>query len=101
MIAIRGYGAWLHGDQRGSIDADHNEHGSPPITPDMATENINGSRRKTPAVTFDACRRTAIEAGDVHISRMADIRLERAHEPCPHRDDAPKPPERVMNVLKS
>ena len=33
LITFRTYGTWLHGDQRGSIDRDHNLRGTPRIPP--------------------------------------------------------------------
>ena len=63
FISFRGYGTWLHGDQRGSIDRLHNQYRSPYIPANdiwrthnerqlkanaliLARENVNPSRKR-------------------------------------------------------
>jgi hypothetical protein len=38
FITFTCYGTWLHGDQRGSVDREHNAPGTPVLTPDPARQ---------------------------------------------------------------
>ena len=57
FITFRTYGTWLHGDERGSIDRDHNQVGEPLLGAD---ENLESYRRRLlrtpPVVLNEECR---------------------------------------------
>jgi hypothetical protein len=46
FISFRIYGAWLHGDNRGSIDRFHNKYGDPYLPQREAWERYNRKQRK-------------------------------------------------------
>ena len=56
------YGTWLHGDERGSVDDEHNLYGWPVVEPDPDYVNVSASRLKHPPVVLDAARRASVEA---------------------------------------
>ena len=104
FITIRSYGSWLHGDERGSMDPEHNAYQSPPLAPDAELKNIRASRLKQAPLTFSAPQRAAIKRG---IERTCEhrgwniiglnVRTNHVHVLV----EAPETPERVMNVIKS
>ncbi len=58
FITFRTYGTWLHGDQRGSVDRNHNIPGTPLLDPDALRENVEMNRCKQEVITLDApCRK--------------------------------------------
>ena len=105
LITMRGYGTWLHGDERGSMDPANHAYDSPPRGTDSAIELMEASRLKTPPVTFDGARRTAISASIAQTCDYkgwgllaANVRTNHVHIVVA----APEvTPEFVMNTLKS
>lgn len=62
FITFRCYGTWLHGDERGSVDRDHNAYGTPTYPQrDLRTSYVQGLL-KQPPVLLDARRRHSVEA---------------------------------------
>ncbi len=70
------YGTWLHGDERGSVDAQHNELHTPSLPPSTQREHIDGRRLKHPVLTLDSASRALV---DSIIRRHCDIRGWRLH----------------------
>src|SRR5205085_7730420 len=62
LITFRCYGTWLHGDERGSVDRDHNRYGTPLIPPNERWRQHNEQSLKHPPVELDSARRAAVEA---------------------------------------
>lgn len=60
LITFRCYGTWLHGDERGSVDQEHNVYGTPFLSPDKQREAEERGRLKQAPVTLDAARREAV-----------------------------------------
>ena len=61
FITFRTYGTWLHGDERGSVDRNHNQVGEPLLGPDTDLERYRRSLLKTPPVRLDAAQRACVE----------------------------------------
>lgn len=60
LITFRAYGTWLHGDERTSIDRNHNAFGSPRIAPNQKWEEYNNSLLTQPPVELTAARRNSV-----------------------------------------
>jgi REP element-mobilizing transposase RayT len=63
LITFRTYGTWLHGDERGSVDRDHNVWGTPYAPPDEARKAAARERLKHPPVIFNVASCAAVDAG--------------------------------------
>ena len=61
LISFRGYGTWLHGDERGSIDRHHNRHKSPYIEPNPRWHRHNTKVLDGQPVILDARQRKSVE----------------------------------------
>ena len=60
---VRGYGTWLHGDERGSVDRRYyNAFNSAKIKPDAEKESRKATQLKHEPFILNAARRTVIEA---------------------------------------
>ena len=63
FITFRTYGTWLHGDQRGSVDPDHNIPGTPKLPPDERWVGAARNRMlETPFELDTPCRQAVDEA---------------------------------------
>lgn len=61
------YGTWLHGDERGSVDRDHNAPLTPFLPADSRLQRASGSRlRHEPLILRVAARRVVHETITVH-----------------------------------
>jgi hypothetical protein len=60
LISFRGYGTWLHGDSRGSVDRFHNRYGSPRIPPNQRWKEHNRKLLRQPPVTLRSRQRAII-----------------------------------------
>src|SRR5262245_2608821 len=63
LLTFRTYGTWLHGDERGSVDDDHNA----PITPLLPSDHPRrdyaaAALTHEPLILSDAMQRTVDEA---------------------------------------
>ena len=61
LISFRGYGTWLHGDGRGSIDRDHNQYRDPYLPPNAAWRDFNRKKLKTIPFLLGAKERQSVE----------------------------------------
>ncbi|MDX6577469.1 MAG: hypothetical protein QOE96_3422 [Blastocatellia bacterium] len=50
LITFRGYGTWLHGDERGSVDQQHRRYDTPMLPPSSRRKQIETSLLKQPPV---------------------------------------------------
>lgn len=55
------YGTRLHGDERGSVDRQHNEHGTPFLEHDPGRQLRKRQLLRAPAVNLDEAQRTHVE----------------------------------------
>jgi hypothetical protein len=54
LITFRCYGTWLHGDDRGSVDREHNVPLTPLIEPNAARRRSAMARLKSEPVGLDS-----------------------------------------------
>jgi REP element-mobilizing transposase RayT len=104
FITIRAYGAWLHGDQHGSMDRHHNAWDSPPLPPNPRIEHSRGVSLKSWPVAFDATQRAVIADTVAEVCAHRDwellalnVRTNHAHVVV----GAGVPPDQVMTAFKS
>jgi len=62
LITFRGYGTWLHGDERGSIDRFHNRYKSPYLPRSERRRDLNTSTRKRDPDTLNAEQRQSVNS---------------------------------------
>ena len=62
-ITFRGYGTWLHGDSRGSVDRFHRIYGTPTLPPSPRRKQYERRLLKQPPVKLNANQRAAVESG--------------------------------------
>ena len=62
FITFRGYGTWLHGDRRGSVDRFHNIYGTPRMPHNPSWQKYNRGLLKHPPTRLSRERRAAIKA---------------------------------------
>jgi len=104
LITFRGYGTWLHGDVRGSIDRSHNIYGTPRIAPNPRLERSDAAQLRNEFITFNPAQRQTIEQAIRAVCRhrqyalcAANVRTNHVHTVV----SAPCKPEPVMNAFKS
>ena len=61
LITFRSYGTWLHGDERGSVDSEHNRYKSPYALPNQNRQRYNESTLKGEPVILNAAQRASVE----------------------------------------
>ena len=61
FFTIRCYGTWLHGDERGAVDRNHNVYGTPRIGASVNWRKYNESELLHPPVKLNTPERTAVE----------------------------------------
>jgi REP element-mobilizing transposase RayT len=61
LITFRSYGTWLHGDDRGSIDREHNQYKTPYALPNQNRYDHNKNLLKREPVILDAAQRASVE----------------------------------------
>ena len=60
FITVSSYGSRLHGDTRGTVDAEHNRYGTPLLPPSSARQAYRARQLKFAPLTFDAAMRRVI-----------------------------------------
>jgi REP element-mobilizing transposase RayT len=63
LITFRGYGTWLHGDARGSVDRFHRVYGTPMLPPNRQRKRREQNLLVQQPVTLNARQRRAIQNG--------------------------------------
>jgi REP element-mobilizing transposase RayT len=76
FLTWRTYATWLHGDQRGSIDLDHNTPTTPPLPPSPNRESHMRSVVSAPPMLFNGEMRQVVETA---IRDHANIRQWQLH----------------------
>ncbi|MFL6282724.1 MAG: transposase [Pyrinomonadaceae bacterium] len=104
LITFRGYGTWLHGDGRGSVDRSHNVYGAESIPPNERWQQHNTESLKHEAVELDAARRNAVAeairetcAFRNWLLRAVNVRTNHVHSVV----SAECRPEPLMKALKA
>jgi REP element-mobilizing transposase RayT len=104
FLTWRTYGTWLHGDDRGAVDRQHNAVGTGLLPPEPAFVVRNRNRMRGPAVVFDHRQRRVVDAAIRERCRNADwvllalnVRTNHVHAVVA----ASEPAEQVMMSLKA
>jgi REP element-mobilizing transposase RayT len=105
FITFSCYGTWLQGDERGSVDREHNESGTPFVPANEAHLKAMRERMDQPPYSLDAARRMAVLASIEEVCTFRGWHLLAAHVRSNHAHVIVQAegttPERVMNDLKS
>ena len=104
FITFRGYGTWLHGDKRGSVDRTHNRFGTPRLIPNERRRQLNLERLKHRAVRLEKPHRLVVEGAvrEICKKRHWDLWVVNARTNHIHAVvTAPCKPELVLTALKA
>ncbi|MBL8183148.1 MAG: transposase [Blastocatellia bacterium] len=71
FFTFRCYGTWLHGDERGSVDRNHNKYATPRIEGNPNWRKYNEKSLLHPPVSLNAARRKSVEKA---IRQLCEIR---------------------------
>ncbi|MBL8183150.1 MAG: transposase, partial [Blastocatellia bacterium] len=71
FFTFRCYGTWLHGDERGSVDRNHNKYATPRIEGNSNWRKYNEKLLLHPPVSLSAASRQAVEKA---IRQLCEIR---------------------------
>jgi hypothetical protein len=85
LLTFRGYGTWLHGDSRGSVDRFHRTYGTPMLPPNVQRTRYEGRLRKQPPVTLNPRQRAAHRiwySRNLHHPQLVAVGLQHPYEPC-------------------
>jgi REP element-mobilizing transposase RayT len=104
LITFTTYGTWLHGDERGSVDREHNVYRTPHLAHNQRRESYEKSARKAEPVTLgdkqrDVVRRTIVEVCRHRCWNLHELNVRTHHVHAVV--SAPCSPERVMSDFKS
>jgi REP element-mobilizing transposase RayT len=61
LITFRTYGTWLHGDERGSVDREHNRYRSPYASSNQNRKQHNRTILKGEPVVLNVAQRASVE----------------------------------------
>ncbi len=104
LITFRCYGTWLHGDERGSVDRDHNVYGTPFLSQDAKREAEEQLRLKQAPVELDGARREAVAAALREVCTYRGWSLHALNVRTNHLHavvSAACKPEKVLNDFKA
>jgi REP element-mobilizing transposase RayT len=104
LITFVTYGTWLHGDERGSVDRDHNVPGTPLLARAPNRQRRAAERLKYAPVRLDAARRRAVHQAIVDVVQHRSWTLHALNVRTNHVHvvvTADQTPERAMNTLKA
>ena len=104
LITFRTYGSWLHGDERGSVNRDHNTYLAPMLATNPPLERAERDHLKQSPVMLSMTKRSAVGESvqrtcqELGWSLLAlNVRTNHVHAVIAAPDD----PERVMHALKA
>ena len=104
LITFSTYGTWLHGNEKGSADKEHNLPGTPYIPADPEWEEAETQTLKHPPVTLDATERRLVADAIVAVCQHRGWKLHACNVRTNHVHvviAADAKPEKVMNDFKS
>ncbi len=104
LITYTTYGTWLHGNENGSADRNHNLPGTPYLSPDTQREDKEEQTLKHPPVTLDECERKVVLQAIIEVCQHRSWTLHACNVRTNHVHvvvGASDTPERVMNDFKS
>jgi REP element-mobilizing transposase RayT len=103
FITFHTYGTWLQGDQRGSVDFEHNQVGSDLLAPDPALTHAHQEKMNQPAYRLDAPGRDLVLKAVRDVCTHGGWQLLAVHVRTSHVHivlAADSAPEKVMNDFK-
>lgn len=106
LLSFRCYGTWLHGDSRSSVSrAGHNRWSTPKLPPDRKREERERDALKHAPVAFGSAARRIVDHSIRKVCQhcgwiLHALNVQRDHVHLVVTAHA-KPPEEVMNSLKS
>ena len=98
------YGTWLHGDERGSVDVEHNAPGTPVLAANCQRHAHEQDEMTEPPYHLDQARRQVTLHALCEIVERKRWTLHAAHVRSNHIHfvvTAEEPPERVLNDIKT
>lgn len=105
LLTWSAYGMWLHGDERGSVDATHRAHGTPRLSEDRWRQAGVAERLSHDSVLLSAVQRETVAAAvrdhcglRVWPLLALNVRTNHVHVVVASRS---VPPERVVQQLKA
>jgi REP element-mobilizing transposase RayT len=104
FITFTCYGTWLHGDERGSVDDDHNTYDTPVLPADPGRQMWESAARTEPPYLLDESRRRIVLQAIRELALKKGWLLHALHVRTNHIHlvvTAPGKPERVMNDCKT
>ncbi len=104
FVTFHTFGTWLHGEEGGSVDEDHNRPGTPFVPPSEARRRFEVRRFKQETVTLDAAKRQVVQATirEVCAHRKWTLHALQARTTHVHVVvTGPPTPERMMNDFKT
>ncbi len=104
FITFTCYGTWLHGDERGSVDREHNAPGTSVLEPDARRQVHQQEELRDESYLLDQTRRQATLLTIQEIAARKKWLLHAVHVRTNHVHvvvTADGPPERVMNDIKT
>ena len=103
LITFSCYGHWLHGDERASIDRNHNKIGTPFVKPNRQRHEFELSQMSQPPIIFNEEQRLLVEKTIREVCEYKawellaiNVRTNHVHIVV----TADVPPENVMNYYK-
>ena len=104
LITFRTYGTWLHGDDRGSVDREHNAFGTPLLPPNQPRERAARERCKQTPLVLNAAQRQATRDAIVAVCEHRQWSLHELNVRSNHVHvvvSAPRHPDHVRGSFKS
>ena len=75
FITFRTYGTWLHGDERGSVDREHNQVGEPLLETNAALHRHRRSLMRGEAMMFDEKARECVHSAIRGVAHHRDWQI--------------------------
>jgi REP element-mobilizing transposase RayT len=104
IITCRTYATWLHGDQRTSVDRDHNKFLTPRIKHNPVLEKVSKELSKEPAYLMNEAQRKTVLQSIIKTCECASWHLHAAHVRTNHMHivvRGPKEPEKMAVSFKA
>lgn len=104
FITFTTYGTWLHGNEKGSVDRQHNEPGTPFLPADAGQLERRLTKMNQAAYVLDQPRRAVVLNTILEVSRHRDWKLWAVHVRSNHVHlivTADATPEKVMIDFKA
>lgn len=103
-ITFTTYGSWLHGDERSSVDKEHNRYASAFVTPNHRLQSKQYHTLKNPPVVLDETQRQAALEAILQVCDFRDWVPHAVHVRSNHIHivvSGNAEPEKIMNDFKA